>query len=140
MSNAAALLDKAREACSLASDNALAERMGVSRQLIYGWRQGKWPMPDDRIAQICAMAHEDAPTWAARIHEEQAKSAAERSMWAQMVRRLSAAAVVTLAVFGAAPGAGATALATGHEPAGVYIMRNVRRWLAMLARPLPSMA
>mgnify|MGYP002621627395 CR=1 FL=1 len=118
MTSAAKLLDKVRDSCSIPSDNALATRLNLSRSLISGWRSGNVPMPDDRIAQLCAMAHEDAPTWAARIHEEQAKSAAERSMWAQMVRRLSAAAVVTLAVFAGAPGAGAAPLPTGHDNGG----------------------
>ena len=58
MRTVADLLDKCRETCSLASDNALAKKLGVTRQAVSGWRRGN-SQPDtvscDKIAEICAI-------------------------------------------------------------------------------------
>jgi len=50
-------------------------------------------MPDERIAQLCAMAKLDGPEWLAKIHAERAQSPAERALWSKMLMRLAAAAI-----------------------------------------------
>ncbi|WP_422352406.1 DUF3693 domain-containing protein [Stenotrophomonas sp. AR026] len=99
------LLDQARVGTNLPSDNALAQRMGVTRAVVSNWRQARNPIPDERIAQLCAMAKLDGPAWTARIHAERAASPAERAMWKSMLDRLSAVAAVLALVVFAAPGA-----------------------------------
>lgn len=81
------LLDKAKEKCSANADSALAERLGVSRQLFSQWRNGTTPMPDERIAHVAALAKEDAGVWLARIRAEQSAGEAQQG-WESVVRRL----------------------------------------------------
>lgn len=89
------LLDKARAACSLTSDVALAEKLGVSRQLVSQWRKGANPLSDDRIAQIAHLAKEDGGRWLLTIHAETAQGAAAKD-WAALLRKFGAAAAVSV--------------------------------------------
>ncbi len=89
-----ALLDKVKESCSLPSDNVLSQRIGVTRAAVSMWRNGGKPVPDERIAQLCAMAKLDGGEWMARIHAERAASPAEKALWRSVLDRLSAAAAV----------------------------------------------
>lgn len=116
------LLDTVRERCNITSDNALAERLGVTRALISGWRKARYPIPDQRVAELCALAREDAPSWVARIHAERATSPTERRMWESVLDRLRpAAAVAGLALIGYLLGdSDAVALAFAPLPAMHY--------------------
>jgi len=104
MTAVAELLDAARERTGLPSDNALAARIGIQRQLLSKARAGEKPLPDERIAQICAMAKLDGPTWIAMIHAERATSATERALWRLILDRVSAAAAVVALVCVSLPG------------------------------------
>lgn len=92
------LLDKAREHCSLPSDGALAERLGVSRQLVSQWRKGHNPLADERIAQIARAAGEDAGVWLVRVRAEQTHGEAAKA-WARLARQLGAAAALAIVAF-----------------------------------------
>lgn len=116
------LLDKVRESCSIPSDNALSKKIGVTRALVSGWRMGRYSIPDERIAQLCAMAKLDGPEWLARIHAERAQSPAERALWSKMLARLAAAAIV-LAPLAAQAHANQTAGDLGSATPITY-----RRW------------
>nr|WP_232532028.1 DUF3693 domain-containing protein [Xanthomonas campestris] len=123
-----ALLDKVKESCSLPSDNVLSHKLGVTRAVISGWRNDRYPIPDERIAQLCAMAKLDGGEWMARIHAERAASPAEKALWRSVLDRLSAAAaVVALLVLAVHTGAH-EALLAALSPVAVthplYIMRN----------------
>lgn len=125
-----ALLDKVKESCSLPSDNVLSQRIGVTRAAVSMWRNGGKPVPDERIAQLCAMAKLDGGEWMARIHAERAASPAEKALWRSVLDRLSAAAaVVALLVLAVHTGAH-EALLAALSPVAVthplYIMRNGR--------------
>lgn len=123
-----ALLDKVKESCSLPSDNVLSHKLGVTRAVISGWRNDRYPIPDERIAQLCAMAKLDGGEWMARIHAERAASPAEKALWRSVLDRLSAAAaVVALLVLAVHTGAHDALLAALSPVAlthPLYIMRN----------------
>lgn len=97
MTNLNKLLDKAKERCSLPSDNALAKRLEVSRQLISAWRNQDAPIADDRIAQLAHLSGEEVGKWLVLIHGDQATGELARE-WAKLAKRLGAAAAVVLAV------------------------------------------
>ncbi len=123
-----ALLDKVKESCSLPSDNVLSQRIGVTRAAVSMWRNGGKPVPDERIAQLCAMAKLDGGEWMARIHAERAASPAEKALWRSVLDRLSAAAaVVALLVLAVHTGAH-EALLMALSPVVItdplYIMRS----------------
>lgn len=126
------LLDSVREICSLPSFKALADRLNVPRQNVHQWLTDERPIPDERIAQLCAMAHIDAPRWLARIHAERAESAVERRAWLSILERLRPAAAVAGLAMTLLLSVGA-----GHasDAQGVGIMRS-RRLIARLARAL----
>ncbi|MGV7205965.1 DUF3693 domain-containing protein [Xanthomonas citri] len=136
MPSANELLDRARTGAKLPSDNALAQRLGVTRAVISNWRKGRNPMPDERIAQICALAKLDGGEWMAKIHAEAAASPAEKALWRSVLDRLSAAAaVVALLVMAVHTGAH-EALLVALSPVVItdplYIMRNRLRTALML--------
>lgn len=98
------LLDKTREACSISTDVGLAEKLGVSRQLVNQWRKGANPMSDERIAQIAGIAGEDVSTWLVLVRAEQTHGDAGRA-WAKLARQLgAAAALAVVSLFAALPG------------------------------------
>lgn len=125
------LLDQARVGTNLPSDNALAQRMGVTRAVVSNWRQARNPIPDERIAQLCAMAKLDGPAWTARVHAERAASPAERAMWKSMLDRLSAVAAVLALVVFAAPGAArakdidSQGFSGSDQPHSVYYVQSI---------------
>ena len=86
------LLDKARAFCSRPSDKALSERLGTSPQLISLWRNGHTPLPEERITELCAIAHEPPGPWLLAIHAEQATGATRRA-WEALARQLGRAAI-----------------------------------------------
>lgn len=92
------LLDQAKKVTNLPSDNALAQRMRITRAVISSWRAGRNPVPDERIAQLCALAKLDGPEWMARIHAERAESPAERQLWQTALQRLTAVAAALAVV------------------------------------------
>lgn len=138
------LLDSVRETCSLPSFKALADRLNVPRQNVHQWLTDERPIPDERIAQLCAMAHIDAPTWLARIHAERAESAVERRAWLSILERLRpAAAVAGLAVALLAAWMPNTGLAKplcdrAISSAMPIMFRRLRRWLRGLRASTPQ--
>lgn len=97
MSNAALLLDKAKQARSIASDKQLSERIGVQRSLVSGWRSGAVPMPDDRIVDLATLAGEEAGYWLVAIRADQSGPKIGPH-WRKLIARLSTAALIVLAV------------------------------------------
>ncbi|MGX9959015.1 DUF3693 domain-containing protein [Xanthomonas euvesicatoria] len=83
------LLDKVKEVCSFPSDMAIAEKLGINRQMLWKARHEDKPLSDERIAQLCAMARLDGATWLARIHAERAATQVERALWKSMLDRLA---------------------------------------------------
>lgn len=123
------LLDNVKIRLNLASDMALAERLTVTRSLVSRWRKGDTPLADERIAQICALAKLDGPTWIAMIHAERATSATERALWRLMLDRMSAAAAVVALVALSMPGLANAKTAqiqavSAADNGGMYIMFN----------------
>lgn len=121
------LLDNVKIRLNLASDMALAERLTVTRSLVSRWRKGDTPLADERIAQICALAKLDGPTWIAMIHAERATSATERALWRLMLDRMSAAAAVVALVALSIPGLANAKTAkiqavSAADNGGMYIM------------------
>lgn len=95
MSHALELLDKYKKACSLASDNACAASLGVSRQAISKWRHGENHPDADSIEAMCAATLEPVARWLPLIEADRARSPAARKVW---LRLAQAAAAITLAV------------------------------------------
>lgn len=127
MSSVNDLLDKVREAGNFPSDNALAQRLGLTRAVVSTWRSGRNPIPDERIAQLCALGKLDGPLWIALIHAERAQSATERALWRLMLDRMSAAAAVVALVALSMPGLANAKTAqiqavSAADNGGMYIM------------------
>lgn len=88
-----ALLDKARETRSIASDNALAQTFGVHRQAVSKWRNGDAYPSENHIAQLAEMAGDDAGAWLVLIQAERATGKAAKA-WASVAQRIGHAAAV----------------------------------------------
>lgn len=119
------LLDAARERTGIPSDNALAARLGIQRQLLSKARAGEKPISDERIAQICALAKLDGPTWIAMIHAERATTATERALWRLMLDRMGAAAAVVALVAMSMPGLANAKTAQNQAVSGGLLTHSV---------------
>lgn len=97
------MLDAAKKGAGIPSDNVLSQKLGITRAVISAWRNGLYPVPDERIAQICELAKLDGAMWIAKLHAERATSPVERKVWRSVLDRLSAAAAVLMLVVVAAP-------------------------------------
>jgi transcriptional regulator with XRE-family HTH domain len=120
MSHTIELLDKYKKACSLASDNACAASLGVSRQAISKWRHGENHPDADSIEAMCSATGESVARWLPLIEADRARSPAARKVWLRLAQM---AAAVTLAV-GLSPAHSATSGAgfSADNSAHVYIM------------------
>lgn len=137
------LLDNVKIRLNLASDMALAERLTVTRSLVSRWRKGDTPLADERIAQICALAKLDGPTWIAMIHAERATSATERALWRLMLDRMSAAAAVVALVALSMPGLANAKTAqiqavSAADNGGMYIMFMASQRTLAYRSPQPA--
>lgn len=95
MPNVAVLLDKVRSARSLASDNALAGSLHITRQTVSQWRAGSAYPDDDKIAQLAEWAGDDPGDWMLLLRAERAEGKA-RKAYAGLVRRLGIAALLAI--------------------------------------------
>lgn len=144
MSAIAELLDLAKKAKHIDTDNAFAVSLNWRRQIVSQWRNGESYPSEENIAFLAGLAHEDPATWLVRIKAERSEGAAGKA-WAALAKRLGAAAALVFLVGGLAP---SPAAAQGIDSASVsgpmYIMSILRRWIAglMPARspliPLPG--
>lgn len=147
MAAIADLLDQVRERCNFNSDNELATAIGLKRQTVHQWRHSLAPVADERIAQLCALAKADGPTWLAMIHAERAQSATERALWKLMLDRLSAVAAVIALLCVSVPGVAKAnllenqGLARSDIAYSVYYVRALMAWLARMLplRPSPQL-
>ena len=140
MAAAAELLNAAKQRAGIPSDNALSQRLGVTRAMVSSWRSQLKPMPDERIAQLCALAKLDGPEWMARIHAERAESPAERQLWQTALQRLTAVAaalaVVVIAHRLSGPDGAISALMLPAVIDPLCIMRKCEGAAARLIRDL----
>lgn len=97
MATLALLLDKAKKARSMSSDNAFAVSMGWRRQVVSQWRNAESYPSEDHIAQLAEIAHEDPVEWLVRVKAERSEGAAAK-YWARLARQLGAAAALALCV------------------------------------------
>lgn len=125
MDTANDLLDKVKAACNFPSDNVLAQKIGLTRAMVSSWRHGRHPIPDERIAQMCALAKLDGPTWIAMLHAERAQTATERALWRLMLDRLSAAAAVVALVALSLPSVGNAKTAQNQAVSGGLLTHSV---------------
>lgn len=109
MSASITLLDKYKKACSLASDNACAVSLGVTRSAVSLWRNGKGHPEADSVERMCEATGESLARWLPLIEAERARSPGARKAW---LRLAQVAAVLTLTV-GALP-----SHATAQQSAG----------------------
>ncbi|MBO9879242.1 DUF3693 domain-containing protein [Xanthomonas sp. D-99] len=125
------LIDLVRAGGKFSSDNALAQKLGVTRAMVSSWRSGRYALPDERIAQLCALAKLDGASWMARIHAERAETQVERALWKSVLDRLTpiTAVVGVLALVAVGVRAGThEAVVMAFSPIAItdplYIMRN----------------
>lgn len=101
MKSIADLLDEARKASGLASDNALAKRLGTTRQVVSQWRHGDSYPGEEKITALAHMARADAGEWLVRVQAARSDGNARRH-WEDIAKRLGIAAAIALCAVGTA--------------------------------------
>lgn len=133
------LLDTATKTCSPPTQQALADRLNVSRQTLHDWRTGKKRITDEHLARVIDAAHGEAVD-AVQVRREAASTRSERHLWETLARQLGAAA--TLAAVALFPVYEASAARTLTDAPVMHyaktavraITRRVRDWLATWSR------
>lgn len=112
------LLDKIKETRSIASDNALAGLLGVTRGSVSNWRHGKNYPDTVQCAAIAGFTGEPLARVLGIVGEARAINRAEKAVW----RRLATSAAALVVLLGATflPGIGARD-AHAHDGAGFRI-------------------
>ena len=99
MDTLSALLKAAKSATDANTVQAVADRLGVSRQTVYTWKRGELEIDDEHLARLIELAGAD-PSAAIEVRRETAKSHRQRAMWTGVAKRLGMAAAVALCVVG----------------------------------------
>jgi transcriptional regulator with XRE-family HTH domain len=93
------LLDKYKQTCSIASDNACAVALGVSRQAVSKWRNGENHPDADIVEKMCEATGEPIARWLPLMEAERARSPSVRKAWLRLAQ-IAAAITLTVGVFG----------------------------------------
>lgn len=148
MSTANILLDKYKQARSLASDNACAGSLGVSRATVSGWRHGVGRPNAAQVDALCAGCGEDSGYWVPLIESERAHSESERRVWRKLAdrfARIGATVAGFVLMIGAITQVGALSNGAGKTSGNqgtLYIMSRLRPWSVRVfarLRPLASL-
>jgi transcriptional regulator with XRE-family HTH domain len=90
------LLDKYREARSLASDNACAQSLGVGRAAVSKWRNGGGHPDAESVEAMCKAINEPLRYWLPLIEAERARTPAARKVWLRLAQAAAAFAAAVL--------------------------------------------
>ena len=92
MFSIAEFLDRAKARASIDTDYRLGKVIGISHQVISGYRLGKSLPNESVIEQLCALSGDDPDFIAAQIQAARAKDAPARVMWSRIAARLAGGA------------------------------------------------
>lgn len=129
------LLDKAMDTRSVASDNALAGLLGVTRQRVSNWRLGKNHPDAVACARIAEITGEPLARVLGVVGEARAITQDEKKVW----RRLATAAAVLLTVGMIIP-AESTAYNASSDPVSrtTYVLCALRKQVARMMQRLTA--
>lgn len=115
------LLDAIKERRNLETDSALAAALGVSRQTVNNWRQGRNTPDAVACATIAGLTGEPLALVLGIAGEQRAISREEKAVW----RKLAAtAALLAVVVFPALPRTAQAATGWVSSDSMICIMRN----------------
>lgn len=95
MQNTVTLLDKYKAARGLASDNACAASLGITRAAVSRWRNGGGHPEAEHVEAMCRACGESLARWLPLIESERARTPEAKKVWL----RLAQAAAAIIAAF-----------------------------------------
>jgi plasmid maintenance system antidote protein VapI len=123
------LLDRFKKSCSLATDMAAAEKIGVGRGTVSGWRHQRTHAEPESVELMAKAVGLDAEEWVLRVQADREIVPARKQVWLRAARRLASTAAIVALSFGldvhtakSAPIQHSHVDSTITEP--VYIMRS----------------
>ncbi|ARO68580.1 hypothetical protein B9J09_05630 [Xylella fastidiosa subsp. pauca] len=90
---------------------ALAERIDIAHGVLYDWKNGNKPIPNERIQELAKIAGEDAGQWLLLIRSEQDQGELSKE-WEKLYKRLTATAAALIV------GVGVSTANTSHASMG----------------------
>ncbi|MHB1271519.1 MAG: helix-turn-helix domain-containing protein [Rhodanobacter sp.] len=130
MNNTIKLLDNYKKVCSIASDNACAVSLGITRSTVSGWRLGKSHPDATSVEKMCAVIGEPLRAWLPLIEAERARTPGDRKVWLRLAQAAATIAGVYLMTRQGIDAHSASAFALSP----LYIMRNLRCSLSSPSR------
>lgn len=85
----ATLIELAVQRLDRKSVRALSQRLGIAHGVLYEWKAGTKPIPEERILQIARIAGQDPQPWLLLIKSEQGEGELSRE-WGKMAKKLAA--------------------------------------------------
>lgn len=135
------LIELAMQHTDRRSLRTFAELVGVSHTKVAQWKNGDFPIPDDRIRQIAKLAAQDPGPWLLLIKSEQEDGELGRE-WAKLAKRLGAVGLAVLCAIGFSLPMAGNAYAARHPNSWIsgdvqgnaYYVKPDWGWWAQLLR------
>jgi hypothetical protein len=116
-------LDAIKARHGVPSDYALAKTLGVTHQMVSGYRAGRVFLGDSTAIKVAELLELDAAVILAAVHCERAKKPDEKAAWSAMLEKLGGiAAALFISIGGASAPAPAQAAPTSQSAGTICIM------------------
>lgn len=122
-------LEAAKRKAGLASDYALAKRLGVSRQAITWYRNKGGTFDPTTAARVAELLEVDPIVVIAAAELERATKPEQRKLWERIAAKVAAGVLVTVMGAAVAP---SPAEASAGGGASVYYVKRRRWWFPLL--------
>lgn len=129
------LLDMYRKSCSISTDMAAAESLGLGRSAVSGWRHGNRHAEADAVEKMCKATGEPVEKWLHLIEAERARTPAAAKVW---LRLAQAAATIAGAFLLLRQGVDAHTMTALIFASPYTLCEIVYCWLSSLSRYKPA--
>lgn len=127
MNTTCGFLDAIKTRHSLPSDYALAKALGITHQMVSGYRAGKVFLGDSTAIQVGKLLEIDPAIVTAAAHLERAKKDDEKAVWNSILEKLGGLAALVLIGIGGLTAAPPAQASAGPQAQGNWHYVNRRR-------------
>ena len=121
MSPSITLIDKYKKVAGIASDNACANALGVTRATVSRWRNGQGHPEPDTVEAMCKATGDSLAHWLPLIEAERARNPEARKVWLRLAQ-MAAAVALTVGLASPTSPAHAQAQESARNSGTLYIM------------------
>lgn len=124
MSASIILLDNYKKVCGIASDNACALSLGITRAAVSRWRNSTGHPEADLIERMCKATGEPIAKWLPLIEAERARTPEAKKVWLRMAHIASAITLLLAMNLHSSKAHAASDTATHNPVSTVYYVKS----------------